>query len=82
MLFFYPFRIIIQKLLPIHLSSCSGKRIRHLIMVAQSNCKSVGRIKNVMDTPAAFLFFAMVALWLMLRILKIDPWLSIAPALA
>ena len=44
--------------------------------------QSVGRIKNVMDTPAAFLFFAMVALWLMLRILKIDPWLSIAPALA
>lgn len=44
--------------------------------------QSVGRIKNLMDTPAAFLFFAMLALWLMLRILKIDPWLSIAPALA
>ena len=44
--------------------------------------QTVGRIKNVMDTPAAFLFFAMLAMWLMLRILKIDPYLSIAPALA
>ncbi len=44
--------------------------------------QSVGRLKNVMDTPAAFLFFAMLALWLMLRMMKLDSWLSIAPALA
>ena len=35
--------------------------------------QTIGRVKNVMDTPAAFIFFAMVAMWLMLRILKIDP---------
>lgn len=44
--------------------------------------QTVGRIKNVMDTPAAFLFFAMLAMWIMLRIMKIDPWLAIAPSLA
>ena len=44
--------------------------------------QTIGRVKNVMDTPAAFIFFAMVAMWLMLRILKIDPWLAIPPALA
>lgn len=44
--------------------------------------QSIGRIKNLLGTPAAFLFFAMLSLWLMLRILKIDPWLSIVPSLA
>ena len=44
--------------------------------------QTIGRVKNVMDTPAAFIFFAMVTMWLMLRILKIDPWLAIPPALA
>lgn len=44
--------------------------------------QTVGRIKDVMDTPAAFLFFAMLAMWILLRIIKIDPWLAIAPALA
>lgn len=44
--------------------------------------QTIGRVKNVMDTPAAFLFFAMVSMWLMLRILRIDPWLAIPPALA
>ncbi|MDO4757903.1 MAG: YfhO family protein [Rikenellaceae bacterium] len=44
--------------------------------------QSVGRIKNVIDTPAAFLFFAMTAFWLMLLIVGIDPWVAIVPSIA
>lgn len=44
--------------------------------------QSVGRIKNIMDTPAAFLFFAMAAFWIMLLIVGIDPWVAIVPSIA
>ena len=32
--------------------------------------------------PAAFLFFAMTAMWLMLLVFSVDPWVGIVPALA
>lgn len=44
--------------------------------------QTVGRIKYLIDTPLSFLFFAMIAMWLMLRICRVDRWLAIAPALA
>lgn len=39
-------------------------------------------VRNVLDTPAAFLFFAMLAMWLSLVLCGLDPWLAIVPALA
>lgn len=44
--------------------------------------QTVGRVKNLLDTPLSFLFFAMLSMWLMLRICRVDRWLAIAPALA
>ena len=44
--------------------------------------QSVGRIKNLLDTPLAFLFFAMLSMWLMLRICRVEGYLALAPALA
>ena len=42
----------------------------------------VGKIVRWIDTPAAFLFFAMVSMWLMLLIGGVNPWVGIVPALA
>ena len=42
----------------------------------------VGKVVRWLDTPAAFLFFSMVAMWLMLLIVGINPWVGIIPALA
>ena len=42
----------------------------------------VGKIVRWIDTPAAFLFFAMLAMWLMLLIGGVNPWVGIIPALA
>ena len=42
----------------------------------------VGKIVTWIDTPAAFLFFAMFAFWIMLLIGKVNPWVGIIPALA
>ena len=42
----------------------------------------VGKIVTWIDTPAAFLFFAMLAFWIMLLIGKVNPWVGIIPALA
>ena len=44
--------------------------------------QSLGRVKNLLDTPMAFIFFAMLSMWLMLRICRLDGWLALAPALA
>lgn len=44
--------------------------------------QSIGRVKNLLATPMAFLFFAMAAMWLMLRICRVDGYLAIPPALA
>ncbi len=42
----------------------------------------VGKIVSWLDTPAAFLFFAMAAFWIMLLIGGVNPWVGIVPALA
>lgn len=49
---------------------------------AQLVKRSVGQIVKILDTPAAFLFFAMTAMWLMLLMMGVDPWAGIVPALA
>lgn len=42
----------------------------------------VGKVFTWIDTPAAFLFFAMAAFWIMLLIGGVNPWVGIVPALA
>lgn len=49
---------------------------------AQVVKNSVGQLVRILDTPAAFLLFAMLAMWLMLRMAKVNPWAAIPPALA
>ncbi|MCM1150896.1 MAG: YfhO family protein [Alistipes sp.] len=49
---------------------------------AQLVKRTVGQAVKVLDTPASFLFFAMTAMWLMLLMMGIDPWVGIVPALA
>ena len=44
--------------------------------------QSVGRIKNTLAQPMAFLFFAMLSMWVMLRLMRVPPYLAIVPALA
>ena len=44
--------------------------------------RTVGQVVKLIDTPAAFLFFAMTAMWLMLLVFGVDPWVGIVPALA
>ena len=42
----------------------------------------VGKVVRWIDTPAAFLFFAMLSMWLMLLICGVNPWVGVVPALA
>ena len=49
---------------------------------AQLVKRTVGQVVKIMDTPAAFLFFAMISMWLMLMIVGVDPWVGIVAALA
>jgi len=49
---------------------------------AQLVKNTVGRITRLIGTPAGFLFFAMVSMWLMLLVCGVDPWVGIVPALA
>lgn len=49
---------------------------------AQLVKNTVGRIVKIIDTPAGFLFFAMTAMWVMLLLCGVDPWVSIVGALA
>ena len=49
---------------------------------AQAVKRTVGQVVKILDTPAAFLFFAMTAMWVMLLIFGINPWIGIVAALA
>ena len=49
---------------------------------AQLVKRTVGQIVKAIDTPAGFLFFAMTAMWCMLLIMGVNPWVGIVPALA
>ncbi|WP_300109361.1 hypothetical protein [uncultured Alistipes sp.] len=48
---------------------------------AQLVKNTVGQVVRLLDTPAAFVFFAMVSMWLMLLIVGVNPWVGIVPAL-
>lgn len=43
---------------------------------------AVGKAVKIIDTPAGFLFFAMTAMWAMLLLCGVDPWVAIVGALA
>ena len=49
---------------------------------AQAVKRTVGQVVKLIDTPAAFLFFSMAAMWCMLLIFGINPWIGIVAALA
>ncbi len=49
---------------------------------AQLVKNTVGQIVKAIDTPAGFLFFSMLAFWLMLWIVGVDPWIGTVPAIA
>lgn len=49
---------------------------------AQIVKNTVGKVTKIIDTPAGFLFFAMMAMWLMLLVCGVNPWVGIVPALA
>lgn len=43
---------------------------------------TVGQAVRLVETPAGFLFFAMCAMWAMLLMMGINPWVGIVPSLA
>ncbi len=49
---------------------------------AQAVKNTLGQLTKLIDTPAAFLFFAMTAFWLMLLICGVNPWAATVGALA
>lgn len=49
---------------------------------AQLVKRTVGQVVKLIDTPAGFLFFAMTAMWLMLLIVGVNPWVGIVASLA
>lgn len=48
---------------------------------AQLVKNTAGQIVKIINTPAAFVFFAMVSMWLMLLIVGVNPWVGIIPSL-
>jgi hypothetical protein len=49
---------------------------------AQAVKDTLGKITNVMDMPASFLFFSMVAMWVAMLIFGLSPWVGLIAALA
>ena len=49
---------------------------------AQLVKNTLGQVVRLIDTPAAFLFFAMLAMWLMLRMMGFGTRVAVAPSLA
>ena len=49
---------------------------------AQAVKGTLGKITNVMDIPASFLFFSMVAMWVAMLIFGLSPWVGLIAALA
>ena len=43
---------------------------------------TIGKLTNIVDTPASFLFFAMTAMWVAMLIFGINPWIGLIAALA
>ena len=48
---------------------------------AQIVKSTIGRIVRMVGTPAGFMFFAMLSMWLMLLAAGVNPWVAIVPAL-
>src|SRR5699024_10879459 len=49
---------------------------------AQLVKEAAAPVVRLLDTPAAFLFFASTAMWIMLLIVGVGPWVAAAGALA
>lgn len=49
---------------------------------AQLVKNTIGQAVKIIDTPAGFLFFAMTAMWVMLIVFGVNPWVGIVAALA
>lgn len=49
---------------------------------AQAVKNTVGAVVRVIDAPAAFLLFSLLAMWLMLLMAGVNPWVGIVAALA
>ena len=49
---------------------------------AQLVKRTAGQIVKAIDTPAGFIFFAMTAMWCMLLMAGVNPWVGTVPALA
>ena len=49
---------------------------------AQLVKNTVGQIVKAVGTPTGFLFFAMTAMWVMMLIFGVSPWVGMVPALA
>lgn len=49
---------------------------------AQAVKGTIGKLTNIMDMPASFLFFSMVAMWVAMLIFGLNPWIGLVAALA
>lgn len=49
---------------------------------AQAVKGTIGKLTNIIDTPASFLFFSMVAMWVAMLIFGLSPWIGLVAALA
>ena len=49
---------------------------------AQLVKRTLGQVVKAIGTPAGFLFFAMLSMWLMLLVAGVNPWVGIVPSLA
>lgn len=49
---------------------------------AQAVKGTIGKLTNIVDIPISLLFFSMVAMWVALLIMGINPWVSLIAAIA
>ena len=49
---------------------------------AQAVKGTIGKIVKVVDTPASFLFFSMMAMWIAMLLFGLSPWVGLVAALA
>lgn len=49
---------------------------------AQAVKGTIGKITNIVDIPISLLFFSMVAMWVALLIMGVNPWVSLVAAIA
>ena len=49
---------------------------------AQAVKGTIGKLTNIVDIPISLLFFSMVAMWVALLIMGVNPWVSLVAAIA